>query len=129
MEGSEVGNQQESNKDKETTEHVASPTETLEQVIRQKKEKDITKVIVQFRAIGNAPILKQKLFKITASQKFQAVTIFLRKELNYGASDPLFMYINSAFAPAPDEIISNLYKSFGTDGFLVINYCTTAAWG
>jgi ubiquitin-like protein ATG12 len=91
-------------------------------------------VIVQFRAIGNAPILKQKLFKITASQKFQAVNLFLRKELNYAPSEALvsarrglipitidwfhlthriifqFLYINSAFAPAPDEVISNLYK-------------------
>lgn len=43
MEGSEVGNQQEPNKNKETTNDVVNSTETLEQVIRQKKEKDTTK--------------------------------------------------------------------------------------
>lgn len=66
-----------------------------------------------------------------------------------------FLYINSAFAPAPDEIVGNLYKVksrkrrhlffytfyseklsartstqlFNTDGQLIINYCTTSAWG
>jgi ubiquitin-like protein ATG12 len=44
---------------------------------------------VRFRAIGNAPILKQNFYKITASNKFQAVIQFLRKELQYKAEDPL----------------------------------------
>ncbi|CAB4385053.1 unnamed protein product [Rhizophagus irregularis] len=93
------------------------------------KKKDAIKVIVRFRAIGNAPILKQNLYKINASNKFQAVIQFLRRELNYKASDPLFLYINSAFSPAPDEIVANLVKCFNTDGHLIINYCTSAAWG
>ncbi|KAI9287416.1 putative autophagy-related protein 12 [Umbelopsis sp. AD052] len=129
MEAGDIGGQREPLTEPNTlTEAVTEKTE-LKEIISAKKEKDATKVIVQFRAIGNAPILKQKLFKITASQKFQAVNLFLRKELNYAPSEALFLYINSAFAPAPDEIISNLYKSFGTEGFLVVNYCTTAAWG
>ncbi|CAO3616763.1 unnamed protein product [Cunninghamella blakesleeana] len=89
--------------------------------------KDTSKV--RFSAIGNAPILKQSFYKITASNKFHTVIQFLRKELKYQGSDPLFLYINSAFSPAPDEIVSNLYKCFGTGGHLIINYCTTAAWG
>ncbi|CAG8738246.1 771_t:CDS:2 [Cetraspora pellucida] len=40
-----------------------------------------------------------------------------------------FLYVNSAFSPAPDEIVSNLHKCFNTDGHLIINYCTSAAWG
>ncbi|KAI8611562.1 ubiquitin-like protein Atg12 [Chytriomyces sp. MP71] len=87
------------------------------------------KVVVRFRATGSAPILKQSVFKITASQKFQAVILFLRKELTIGASDSLFLYINSAFSPAPDETVSTLAKNFGTDGALIVNYSTTAAWG
>lgn len=46
-------------------------------------------VVVRFRAVGNAPILKQNMYKITASNKFLAVIQFLRKELNYKHSDPL----------------------------------------
>ncbi|KAJ3049549.1 hypothetical protein HK097_009466 [Rhizophlyctis rosea] len=87
------------------------------------------KVVVQFRATGNAPILKQKFYKISAPQQFRTVINFLRKELNYKPQDPLFLYINSAFAPAPDEILANLYKCFGTENSLIINYSTTAAWG
>ncbi|KAJ3234449.1 Ubiquitin-like protein [Chytriomyces hyalinus] len=87
------------------------------------------KVVVRFRATGSAPILKQSIFKITASQRFQAVIGFLRKELALGPGDSLFLYINSAFAPAPDEVVATLFKNFGTEGSLIVNYSTTAAWG
>ncbi|KAJ3255537.1 hypothetical protein HDU77_003661 [Chytriomyces hyalinus] len=86
-------------------------------------------VVVRFRATGSAPILKQSIFKITASQRFQAVIGFLRKELALGPGDSLFLYINSAFAPAPDEVVATLFKNFGTEGSLIVNYSTTAAWG
>ncbi|KAF9181005.1 hypothetical protein BGZ51_005767 [Haplosporangium sp. Z 767] len=109
----------------EPTEAPASPAT----VIANHKKKDLSKVIVRFRAIGNAPILKQNIYKITATNKFMAVIQFLRKELNYQQSDPLFLYVNSAFSPAPDEIVNNLYKCFNTDGKLIVNYCTSPAWG
>lgn len=35
---------------------------------------------------------------------------------------PQFTYINAAFAPAPDDTVGNLYKSFGTEGHLIVNY-------
>ncbi|KAF9161231.1 hypothetical protein DFQ26_004755 [Actinomortierella ambigua] len=79
-------------------------------VLANLKKKDTSKVVVRFRAIGNAPILKQNFYKISASNKFMAVIQFLRKELNYQPSDPLFLYVNSAFSPAPDETVTNLYK-------------------
>jgi ubiquitin-like protein ATG12 len=84
--------------------------DNLNEIVEKYKEKDTSKVIVIFQAIGNAPILKQKVFKLTASNKFQTVIQFLRKELRYKGSDPLFLYINSAFSPSPDETISNLHK-------------------
>ncbi|RKP35463.1 ubiquitin-like protein Atg12, partial [Dimargaris cristalligena] len=86
-------------------------------------------VVIRFRAIGNAPILKRSFFKISTTNKFQLVIQFLRKELNYKASDPLFVYISSAFSPSPDESVENLFRCFKTDGQLIVNYCTTAAWG
>ncbi|KAF9156287.1 hypothetical protein BG015_006331 [Linnemannia schmuckeri] len=98
-------------------------------VIANHKRKDTSKVIVRFRAIGNAPIMKQNVFKITGSSKFMSVMQFLRKELNYQHSEPLFLYVNSAFSPAPDEIVNNLYKCFNTDAKLIVNYCTSPAWG
>ncbi|KAK0450290.1 APG12-domain-containing protein [Desarmillaria tabescens] len=93
------------------------------------KKKDGEKVIVRFKAVGNAPIMKQNFFKITSSNRFQAVIQFLRKELAWKAGEPLHTYINLAFSPAPDDTVSNLYKSFATDGHLIVNYSTTAAWG
>lgn len=46
-------------------------------------------VVVRFKAVGNAPIMKQNLYKITASNRFQAVIQFLRKELGWKAGDAL----------------------------------------
>ncbi|ORY38649.1 autophagy protein 12 [Rhizoclosmatium globosum] len=89
----------------------------------------VDKVVVRFKATGSAPILKQQVFKITASQRFQAVILFLRKELALTQSDSLFLYVNSAFAPSPDETVSTLFKNFGAEGSLIVNYSTTAAWG
>ena len=73
--------------------------------------------------------MRQNLYKISASNRFQAVIQFLRKELGWKAGDPLvsyfpvlphrtpidlmllkFTYINLAFAPAPDDTVSNLFK-------------------
>lgn len=33
-----------------------------------------------------------------------------------------FTYINGAFAPTPDDTVGNLYKCFGTEGHLIVNY-------
>ncbi|KAF8629515.1 hypothetical protein AX17_005641 [Amanita inopinata Kibby_2008] len=93
------------------------------------KQKDPVKVVVRFKAVGNAPIMKQNFYKITSSNRFQAVIQFLRKELGWATNEPLFTYINLAFSPAPDDTVSNLYKSFATDGHLIVNYSTTQAWG
>ena len=49
-------------------------------------------VIVRFKAIGNAPIMKQNFYKITSSNRFQAVIQFLRKELGWQASEPLVSF-------------------------------------
>lgn len=86
------------------------------------------KVAVRFHAIGSAPQLKQKVFKISASSKFGAVVGFLRKRL-YGKVDEggsagkgadagggagrgqgLFCYVNSVFAPGLDEGVGNLWR-------------------
>ncbi|GAA5848750.1 hypothetical protein JCM3766R1_006589 [Sporobolomyces carnicolor] len=92
-------------------------------------QKDPAKIIVRFKATGNAPIMKQNLFKISASHKFQAVHQFLRTQLNLKPADPLFLYINASFAPAPDEVVSSLFSSYGTEGQLIVNYSSTQAWG
>jgi hypothetical protein len=74
--------------------------------------------------------MKQNFYKITASNRFQTVIAFLRKELGWKQSDAMvcsplyaleygadiasetvqFLYINSSFSPAPDDTVANLYK-------------------
>ncbi|KDQ53939.1 hypothetical protein JAAARDRAFT_38917 [Jaapia argillacea MUCL 33604] len=112
--------------------HLSSDTGLLQEgldALEGYRKKDPNKVVVRFRAIGNAPIMRQNFYKITVSNRFQAVIQFLRKELGWKAGEPLYTYINMAFSPAPDDTVSNLFKSFATDGHLIVNYSTTAAWG
>jgi hypothetical protein len=59
-----------------------SPTPTLNRLTS-------CAVVVRFKATGNAPIMKQNFYKITASNQFRTVTAFLRKELGWKPSDPL----------------------------------------
>lgn len=87
------------------------------------------KITIRFRAIGSTPILHQTVYKINSSQKFSALVKFLRRQLKFSNSQSLFCYINSSFAPGLDEIIGNLYGSFGIDGQLLVSYCTTVAFG
>ncbi|KAJ1623301.1 putative autophagy protein Apg12 [Pavlovales sp. CCMP2436] len=87
------------------------------------------KVVVTFRNVGAAPALRQNKFKIDAEQPFQAVIVFLRKQLHTADTDSLFVYVNSAFAPSPDERIADVARCFHVDGVLNLNYCTTPAWG
>ncbi|KAF9450848.1 autophagy protein 12 [Macrolepiota fuliginosa MF-IS2] len=106
-----------------------SPTIKAIKVLDSYRKKEPLKIVVRFKAVGNAPIMKQNFYKINSTNRFQAVIQFLRRELGWQGSEPLFTYINLAFSPAPDDTVSNLYKMFATDGHLIVNYSTTAAWG
>ncbi|KAF7433003.1 hypothetical protein PC9H_004947 [Pleurotus ostreatus] len=75
------------------------------------RQRDLTKVPIRFKAVGNAPIMKENMYKITASSRFQAVIQFLRKQLGWKTGTPLFTYINLAFAPAPDDTVASLFKA------------------
>jgi len=50
-------------------------------------------VVVKFKSIGSAPIMKTTVFKVTASNRFQAVIVFLRGQLGFKATDPLVSFI------------------------------------
>ncbi|CAO1631962.1 unnamed protein product [Jaminaea pallidilutea] len=92
--------------------------------------KDPSKIMVRFKAIGSAPIMKNNNFRVTAFNKFQAVILFLRKELGSApGGGSLFLYINNSFSPSPDDTVGNLFRCFGTDGHLIVNYSTTPAFG
>jgi ubiquitin-like protein ATG12 len=57
-------------------------------LITSRGKADIS-VVVKFKSIGSAPIMKTTVFKVTASNRFQAVIVFLRGQLGFKATDPL----------------------------------------
>ncbi|XP_048545011.1 ubiquitin-like protein ATG12 isoform X1 [Triticum urartu] len=65
------------------------------------------KVVVNFQSVANAPKLRQSKFKIGGNEKFARVIEFLRRQIH---QDTVFLYVNSAFSPNPDELISDLYN-------------------
>ena len=46
-------------------------------------------VIVNFKAVGAAPLLKQTKFRVSSEQTVSALYDFLRRQLNYTGTDPL----------------------------------------
>jgi ubiquitin-like protein ATG12 len=74
------------------------------------------KITVRFHAIGDAPPLKQKVAKVSASNTFATIVKFLRKRLypegggEGREADGLFCYVNSVFAPGLDEGVGNLWR-------------------
>ena len=68
------------------------------------------KITVRFVAIGSAPTLRQKVCRISSLQRFEQVVSYLRRTLKVGAMDSVFLYVNSSFAPALDEIVGNLHR-------------------
>lgn len=68
------------------------------------------KVTVHFKAVGSAPSLDQKVCRISSSQRFETVVAYLRRKLKVNERDSVFLYVNSTFAPALDEVVGNLHR-------------------
>lgn len=67
-------------------------------------------VTVRFHALPATPALRQPRFKISSSQRFEAVVRFLRRKLALQDHESVFCYVNSVFAPALDEGVGNLWR-------------------
>ncbi|XRB06889.1 ubiquitin-like protein ATG12 [Pycnococcus provasolii] len=101
------------------------------------------KVVVVFRAAGDAPVLKVSKFKVDESARFAKVNNFLTTQLQAylssvnpesaggaGTAAPsVFCYLNSAFTPSLEERLSALRDDYGADGRLVVHYALKPAWG
>lgn len=72
-----------------------------------------SKVIVHFKAVGSAPTLPRSICRISSTQRFEAVVAYLRRVLKVGPMDSVFLYVNSSFAPALDEVVGNLHQVSG----------------
>ncbi|GAB6026019.1 hypothetical protein CHUAL_011982 [Chamberlinius hualienensis] len=97
-------------------------TGTLKKEVKQK-------VDILLKATGDAPIMKQRKWTVELDRPVGSITVFMKKYLKMDPHESLFLYINQAFAPSPDQLIRNLYECFGTDGKLVLHYCKSQAWG
>lgn len=88
------------------------------------------KIKVHLVAVGSAPILKKSKFLMNADDRFVVAIAFLRKILKLSSSSSsLFLYVNAAFVPCPDERMGDLFDCFGSRGELVIHYSLQEAWG
>ncbi|KAK2836863.1 Ubiquitin-like protein [Arthroderma sp. PD_2] len=99
------------------------------QALAEIEELDNRKVTVRFLPMPSAPILQSKVFKVSASQKFETIVRFLRKKLGCKDTDSVFCYVNSVFAPGLDEGIGGLWRCFKSDDQLIISYSMTPAFG
>lgn len=80
---------------------------------------------------------------MNSNDEFAVAIAFVRKLLKMstagGASSSsagakvsassLFLYVNAAFVPSPDERIGDVFACFGVRGELVIHYSLQEAWG
>ncbi|CAM1312373.1 ATG12 (predicted) [Pycnogonum litorale] len=87
------------------------------------------KIDILLKATGDAPIMKQKKWSVDPTKKISWIIEFIRRYLKLDASESLFVYVNQAFAPSPDQDVKNLYECFGTEGKLILHYCKSQAWG
>ena len=87
------------------------------------------KVVIYFRPVGNAPLLKQSKFKVLKKSTIKNVQGFLSRQLHLDEYHSPFVYVNGAFAPSPEQIIGDLFNCFAVDDCLVMNYSTATAWG
>ena len=73
--------------------------------------------------------MKQKNYKVDQEKKVEWIIAFIRKYLKLEEGDSLFVYVNQAFSPSPDQTVGNLCECFGSEVKLVLYYSKTQAWG
>lgn len=91
--------------------------------------KDVNKVELMLKATGDAPILNKRKWAVERIKKVAWVLGFIQRQIKCSPGESVFVYVNQAFAPAPDVDIGTLYDCFGTDGKLTLHYCKSQAWG
>ena len=68
--------------------------------------------------------------QVDGEKKISWIIQFIRKYLKLEQSDALFLYVNQAFSPSPDQTVSNLNECFGSaDNKLVLYYSRSECWG
>jgi len=92
-------------------------------------------VVVIMRPTGNLQIgsggIEAKEMKVKVSLNTPVATIIqhIRKYLKLPPSDSLYVYLNEAFLPAPNDYLFDLYNSHKVDNKLIFAYSCTPVWG
>lgn len=84
---------------------------------------------MKFKPLISAPPLPKETYKIKSTQRFENVHKFLRDQLGLGEGVGLYTYVGFSFAPALDEGVGGLWKSFQVGGVLVVGYALQSAFG
>ena len=89
------------------------------------------KVVIVFKAAGNAPIMNSNKIRIPGSSRVSVLYEYLKKSFKsvLTEKDCLFVYCNQNFAPTINSFVIDLYVNFQVNGELVIYYALTEAWG
>ncbi|XP_017955348.1 autophagy protein 12-like [Drosophila navojoa] len=111
------------------TEETQAPTTTSTTSVAAPPDKDSAKICILLNATGNVPIIKKRTWTVDPNKTVSWIQKFIHKFLKLDASEQIFLYVNQTFAPAPDQIIKNLYECHGANGKLVLYYCKNQAWG
>ncbi|KAK9872159.1 hypothetical protein WA026_016213 [Henosepilachna vigintioctopunctata] len=93
------------------------------------KKAEVHKIDIFLKPIANAPIMKKQKWSVDSSKPISWILWFVAKYMKLEPEEKLFLYVNQVFAPAPDQILKNLYDCYATEGKLVLHYCKTQAWG
>ncbi|MCJ1264477.1 Ubiquitin-like protein [Lobaria immixta] len=95
-----------------------------------------SKVTIRLQPIGAAPQLRQRVFRVSASNRFETVVMYLRRKLGAESgpgtargAQSVFCYVNNIFAPGLDEGVGGLWRCFKTDDQLIVGYSITPAFG
>ena len=67
-------------------------------------------VKIRLHPLGSAPPLTSRVFKISASNRFESVVLFLRRKLGLQSHEGVVCYVNSVFAPGLDEGVGGLWR-------------------
>lgn len=84
------------------------------------------KVIIRFQPIGSISMIAPSSFKISSSQPFSTIILFLEKKLKL---NNVYCYINNSFAPSPSQEIGDLWAQFNINSELIVSYCGSVAFG
>ena len=80
--------------------------------------------------VGWSRIFPMLFIQVDGEKKISWIIQFIRKYLKLEQNDSLFLYVNQAFSPSPDQTVSNLNECFGSaDNKLVLYYSRSECWG